>query len=170
MYAIIAAGGRQYKVVEGQELQIDYRQDVAPGDSLSFDRVVAYSDGSSLKLGEPDIGGAKVTAQVLGVEAGPEAGDPKVSPPQNLPPPHGPSPDVHPGEDRKVSPSANHRLGQSPRSRVVLLYRCALATTPLSPSDFDELSRVAAPRRGTTQRGAIPITCRQKPARSSAAS
>ena len=72
MYAIIAAGGRQYKVVEGQELQIDYRSDVAPGDSLSFDRVVAYSDGSSLKLGEPTLGGAKVTAQVVAVEAGPK--------------------------------------------------------------------------------------------------
>lgn len=33
MYAIIATGGRQYKVVEGQELQIDYRNDVAPGDA-----------------------------------------------------------------------------------------------------------------------------------------
>jgi large subunit ribosomal protein L21 len=72
MYAIIAASGRQYKVIEGQELQIDYRKDVAPGDSLSFDRVVAYSDGSSLKLGEPTLGGAVVTAKVLGVEAGPK--------------------------------------------------------------------------------------------------
>ena len=53
MYAIIATGGRQYKVFEGQELQIDYRADVAPGDAVAFDRVVAHSDGSSLKLGTP---------------------------------------------------------------------------------------------------------------------
>ena len=46
MYAIIATGGRQYKVFEGQELQIDYRADVAPGDAVAFDRVVAHSDGS----------------------------------------------------------------------------------------------------------------------------
>ncbi len=72
MYAIIATGGRQYKVVEGQELQIDYRKDVAPGDSLAFDRVVAHSDGSSLKLGTPILSGAKVTAQVVAVEAGPK--------------------------------------------------------------------------------------------------
>ncbi len=72
MYAIIATGGRQYKVVEGQEFEIDYRSDVAPGDSLSFDRVVAYSDGSSLKLGQPTLSGAVVTAEVLGVDAGPK--------------------------------------------------------------------------------------------------
>ena len=72
MYAIIATGGRQYKVVEGQELEIDYRSDAAPGDSLSFDRVVAYSDGSSLKLGEPVLGGALVTAKVVAVDAGPK--------------------------------------------------------------------------------------------------
>ena len=72
MYAIIAASGRQYKVVEGQELQIDYRSDVAPGDSLSFDRVIAYSDGSSLKLGGPILEGATVTAKVVAVDAGPK--------------------------------------------------------------------------------------------------
>ena len=33
MYAIIAASGRQFKVVEGQEFQIDYRVDAKPGDS-----------------------------------------------------------------------------------------------------------------------------------------
>ena len=64
MYAIIAASGRQYKVVEGQEFEIDYRNDVKPGDSVSFDRVVAYSDGSSLKFGEPTLSGATVTAKV----------------------------------------------------------------------------------------------------------
>ena len=72
MYAIIATGGRQYKVAEGQQLHIDYRSDVAPGDSLSFERVVAYSNGSDLTLGKPHIGGAVVTAKVVAVEAGPK--------------------------------------------------------------------------------------------------
>ena len=71
MYAIIVDGGRQYKVSEGQELVIDYR-DVSSGDPLEFDRVLAYSDGSSLSLGDPTVGGAKVTAKVLGVLQGPK--------------------------------------------------------------------------------------------------
>jgi large subunit ribosomal protein L21 len=71
MYAIIVDGGRQYKVTEGQELVIDYR-DASSGDAVQFDHVVAYSNGTKLKLGEPTVGGAKVTAKVLGVLQGPK--------------------------------------------------------------------------------------------------
>lgn len=70
MYAIIVDGGRQYKVTEGQELVIDYR-DASSGDPLEFGHVIAYSNGSSLDLGAP-IAGAKVTAKVLGVSQGPK--------------------------------------------------------------------------------------------------
>jgi large subunit ribosomal protein L21 len=71
MYAIIVDGGRQYRVMEGQELVIDYR-DASSGDSLAFEKVLAYSDGSALKLGAPLLGGAKVTAKVVGVLQGPK--------------------------------------------------------------------------------------------------
>jgi large subunit ribosomal protein L21 len=71
MYAIIIDGGRQYKVIEGQELVIDYR-DASAGDAVQFDQVVALSNGSALQLGEPTLGGAKVTGKVLGVLQGPK--------------------------------------------------------------------------------------------------
>jgi large subunit ribosomal protein L21 len=71
MYAIIEDGGRQYKVSEGQELVVDYR-DAASGDALEFDRVVAVSDGSKLALGKPVLKGAKVTAKVVGILQGPK--------------------------------------------------------------------------------------------------
>jgi large subunit ribosomal protein L21 len=71
MYAIIIDGGRQYKVTEGQELVVDYR-DASSGDALEFGRVVAFSNGSSLNLGTPEVAGAKVTAKVLGVVQGPK--------------------------------------------------------------------------------------------------
>lgn len=71
MYAIIVDGGRQYKVTEGQELVIDYR-DVSSGDPLSFDKVVALSNGANLQLGAPTLGGASVSAKVLGVVQGPK--------------------------------------------------------------------------------------------------
>jgi large subunit ribosomal protein L21 len=69
MYAIIADGGRQYRVVEGQELDIDYRA-VATGDRIEFGRVLAVSTDEGMKLGQPTLAGAKVTAEVLGVEQG----------------------------------------------------------------------------------------------------
>jgi large subunit ribosomal protein L21 len=65
MYAIIADGGRQYKVQEGQELEIDYRE-ISSGNELTFDRVLAVSDEEGLKLGKPIVDGASVTAEVLG--------------------------------------------------------------------------------------------------------
>ncbi len=70
MYAIISDGGRQYKVEEGQELEIDLR-DLSPGDPLTFDRVLAISGGDGEpKIGAPLVDGASVTAEVVGVQLG----------------------------------------------------------------------------------------------------
>src|SRR5690606_24885314 len=69
MYAIIADDGRQYKVSEGEQLDIDYR-DLAPGDEVAFERVLAVSDDAGLKLGTPVLEGAKVTAEVVGAKLG----------------------------------------------------------------------------------------------------
>ena len=64
MYAIIADGGRQYKVEEGQELEIDFR-DLPKGDQLTFDTVLAVSGEAGLKVGTPSVTGASVTAEVV---------------------------------------------------------------------------------------------------------
>jgi len=69
MYAIFVDGSRQYKVVEGQELEVDYR-DLPSGESLKFERVLAYSDGSKLQFGAPNVAGATITAKVVGVFQG----------------------------------------------------------------------------------------------------
>ena len=53
MYAIIRNGGRQFKVEVGQELQIDYRDDLAKGDEVVFEDVLAFRDDSGLKIGTP---------------------------------------------------------------------------------------------------------------------
>jgi large subunit ribosomal protein L21 len=70
MYAIISDGGKQIKVTKDEELVIDYR-DVPAGQSVTFDRVLAVSDGSGdLKLGSPLLKGASVVAEVIGPEKG----------------------------------------------------------------------------------------------------
>lgn len=71
MYAIIKDGGRQYKVEEGQELDLDFRE-AAVGDSLKLGDVLAVSDGSKLTFGAPLVGGASVAAEVLGLQQGPK--------------------------------------------------------------------------------------------------
>lgn len=69
MYAIIADGGRQYKVEEGQVIELDYRE-AAQGDELKFEQVLCLSDGSTVKLGKPNVAGAVVSAEVLSHEQG----------------------------------------------------------------------------------------------------
>ena len=49
MYAIISEGGRQFKVEEGQEFDIDYR-DLIAGDQVTFDRVLAYRNEEDFKV------------------------------------------------------------------------------------------------------------------------
>ena len=69
MYAIVADGGRQYKVEEGQLLEIDFRE-LEDGADFTFDRVLAVSDGENFKLGQPTVDGASVTAKVVGETKG----------------------------------------------------------------------------------------------------
>ena len=71
MYAIIEDGGRQVKVEEGQEVNVDFRG-LEAGETITFDRVLAYRDDSGLTLGQPTVDGAEVTAEVLGTEQGPK--------------------------------------------------------------------------------------------------
>jgi large subunit ribosomal protein L21 len=71
MYAIIHDGGRQYRVEEGQEIDIDYRS-LKAGDTLTFDRVLAVSNGGELKLGAPALAGATVAAEVVRLVQGPK--------------------------------------------------------------------------------------------------
>lgn len=72
MYAIISDGGRQYKVREGQSLDIDYRKDSKPGAEIRFDRVLAIAPegDAGITLGAPLVSGAVVVAEVIGVTRG----------------------------------------------------------------------------------------------------
>jgi large subunit ribosomal protein L21 len=69
MYAIISDGKRQYRVEEGQELVINYR-DVPAGEKINFDNVLAVGGAGDTKLGSPLVKGASVAAEVLGPEKG----------------------------------------------------------------------------------------------------
>lgn len=68
MYAIITDGGRQYKVEEGEILNLDYR-DLPAGETLTLDQVLLVGGGeTALQLGKPLVAGATVTAEVVGVK------------------------------------------------------------------------------------------------------
>ena len=63
MYAVIATGGKQYRVQEGTVLRIE-KLDAAPGANVEFDRVLLVGAGSDVKIGKPFLAAAKVTGTV----------------------------------------------------------------------------------------------------------
>lgn len=68
-YAVVVDGGRQYRVMEGMELEIDFRH-LPAGGEVVFDDVLAVSKAGKLTLGKPKVKGATVKAEVLGLVQG----------------------------------------------------------------------------------------------------
>ncbi len=64
MYAIIKAGGRQYRVSQGDVIYIDKVEQEADS-AISFDVLMIGGDGD-VKVGNPVLEGAKVEGKVLG--------------------------------------------------------------------------------------------------------
>ena len=62
MYAIIATGGKQYKVAEGDIINVE-KLDAEAGETVTFENVLAVSN-DGLKVGA-DVAGATVTASVV---------------------------------------------------------------------------------------------------------
>lgn len=63
MYAIIATGGKQYKVAEGDVIKVE-KLGVEAGETYTFDQVLAVG-GDELTVGCPTVAGASVSATVV---------------------------------------------------------------------------------------------------------
>jgi len=64
LYAIIETGGKQYRVQEGDKLNIE-KLPAAAGEEVGIDRVLAVVNGEEVKIGTPLVEGARVTLRVL---------------------------------------------------------------------------------------------------------
>mgnify|MGYP001558497395 FL=1 len=68
-FVVIETGGKQYKVAEGDSINIEKLSDtLKKGDVVTFDKVLLSDDGASTAVGAPYIAGAKVQAEIT--EAG----------------------------------------------------------------------------------------------------
>jgi large subunit ribosomal protein L21 len=63
MYAVIATGGKQYRVEKDSVLRIE-KLSAEPGATVEFDQVLLIADGDMVQLGKPMLAGGKVTATV----------------------------------------------------------------------------------------------------------
>ena len=64
MYAIVEIAGQQFKVEKDQQIFV-HRLDLKEGEKITFDNVLLIETGGKVKIGEPNVSGAKVTAKVL---------------------------------------------------------------------------------------------------------
>lgn len=63
--AVIATGGKQYVVSEGQTLEVELLNDLKEGaKSVSFTPLMVI-DGKDIKVGAPEVSGASVSADIV---------------------------------------------------------------------------------------------------------
>ena len=65
MYAIVATGGRQYRVEPGQRLEVE-KVPAEAGTEVVLPEVLLVGDGETVTVGTPTVPGARVVADVLG--------------------------------------------------------------------------------------------------------
>ncbi|MFO8049191.1 MAG: 50S ribosomal protein L21 [Desulfosudaceae bacterium] len=64
MYAVVATGGKQYRVEKDQVLRIEK----IPGDigeAVSFDKILLFSDGNNLEIGQPMLDNVSVSGHIV---------------------------------------------------------------------------------------------------------
>lgn len=71
MYAVIETGGKQYRVEEGEIIEVELLN--APeGEQVTFEDVLLVGGNGEVKVGQPVVEGATVTATSLGEVKGPK--------------------------------------------------------------------------------------------------
>jgi large subunit ribosomal protein L21 len=64
MYAVLETGGKQYRVVEGDTLEIE-RLEAEAGKPVTFERVLLVNNDGKVSVGAPTVTGANVVADVI---------------------------------------------------------------------------------------------------------
>ena len=70
-YAIVENGGKQYKAVEGETIEVD-RLPVNAGDKFDLERVLMLVDGEDVSVGTPTVDGIKISTTVVNHFKGPK--------------------------------------------------------------------------------------------------
>lgn len=71
MYAVLETGGKQYRVVPGQTLEVEQLEAEA-GQPVTFDRVLLVSGEGKVAVGSPTVENASVVAEVVEQLRGPK--------------------------------------------------------------------------------------------------
>ena len=64
MYAVVATGGKQYKVEEGEVLRLE-KLNGEVGEEVTFDQVLMVADGDAVRIGQPLVEGVTVKGKIV---------------------------------------------------------------------------------------------------------
>jgi large subunit ribosomal protein L21 len=70
-YAIVEDGGKQYRVAEGETIEVD-RFEAEAGEQIDLEHVLLLTDGDQVAIGRPYLSDVKVQATVVGEFKGPK--------------------------------------------------------------------------------------------------
>jgi large subunit ribosomal protein L21 len=82
-YAIVETGGKQYRAVEGEQIDVD-RLAAEQGKEISLERVLLTADGDQFEVGTPTVKGVEVKAMVVDHVRGPKVVRFKYSPKKRI--------------------------------------------------------------------------------------
>jgi large subunit ribosomal protein L21 len=80
MYAVIEQGSKQYKIAQGDRIDIELTEAAPDTRTIELDKVLFVSDGSKVKIGTPYVDGAKVIASFSATAAESVVKGPKLYP------------------------------------------------------------------------------------------
>ena len=64
MFAVLSAGGKQYKVSQGDLIEVE-KLEGNTGDTVTLDQVLMIGEGENVQVGSPYVSGCKVTGEVV---------------------------------------------------------------------------------------------------------
>lgn len=65
MYAVIEAGGKQYKVAKNDIIKVE-KMESKKGSTVTLDKILLASDGKEIFVGTPYVKGSNVICEILG--------------------------------------------------------------------------------------------------------
>lgn len=80
MYAVIEQGGKQYRIAQGDVIQIELTDVNPDAERIELDKVLFIGDGNKSRIGKPFVEGAKVIGKFLSKASDSVVGGPKLHP------------------------------------------------------------------------------------------
>ncbi|NIQ00211.1 MAG: 50S ribosomal protein L21 [Nitrospinaceae bacterium] len=63
MFAVVATGGKQYRVAQGDVIQVE-KLEASPGETVTLDKVLLVGEGEQVEVGRPFLEGCSVSCEV----------------------------------------------------------------------------------------------------------